>query len=291
MLDRRMMYTCALWSTGATTLEEAQDAKLALVCKKLGLRAGMRVLDLGCGWGGFAAYAAEQHGDRGRRLHGVEGAGAIRARAPRAPGGQSASTTTATRPATTPSSRSACSSTSGRKTIAATWRWSIAASRRAASRSCTSAGAPARSIPGSTSTSSRTRRCPPLAQLAVRCRTASSSRTSTTSARDYDPTLMAWHARFRRRVNRLLRGTFRQPFHRMWKFYLLASAGSFRARPAALPDRVHAPSARARRSPRVTDRDGQSKHFASVHSNVLDDLLAIVERYSFFIGTSHRRTG
>ncbi|HLL23795.1 MAG TPA: cyclopropane fatty acyl phospholipid synthase, partial [Kofleriaceae bacterium] len=62
MLDRRMLYTCALYSTGARTLEEAQDAKLELVCKKLGLRPGMRVLDLGCGWGGFAAYAAERYG-------------------------------------------------------------------------------------------------------------------------------------------------------------------------------------------------------------------------------------
>ena len=64
MLDRRMLYTCALWSSGARTLEEAQDAKLELVCKKIGLteRTGMRVLDLGCGWGGFAAYAAERYG-------------------------------------------------------------------------------------------------------------------------------------------------------------------------------------------------------------------------------------
>src|SRR4029079_13652730 len=62
MLDRRMLYTCALWSGGAKTLEDAQDAKLALVCKKLGLRAGMRCLALECGWGGFAAYAAEHHG-------------------------------------------------------------------------------------------------------------------------------------------------------------------------------------------------------------------------------------
>ena len=61
MLDRRMLYTCALW-TDAQTLDEAQEAKLALVCRKLGLRPGMRVLDLGCGWGGFAAYAAEHHG-------------------------------------------------------------------------------------------------------------------------------------------------------------------------------------------------------------------------------------
>ncbi len=61
MLDRRMIYTCAYWD-GATTLEQAQEAKLELVCQKVGLRPGMRVLDLGCGWGGFAIYAAEKHG-------------------------------------------------------------------------------------------------------------------------------------------------------------------------------------------------------------------------------------
>ena len=61
MLDRRLLYTCASWRT-AHTLDEAQEAKLELICAKVGLRAGMRVLDLGCGWGGFAAYAAERHG-------------------------------------------------------------------------------------------------------------------------------------------------------------------------------------------------------------------------------------
>jgi cyclopropane-fatty-acyl-phospholipid synthase len=61
MLDRRMLYTCAYWPA-ARTLDEAQQAKLELVCGKLGLQAGMRVLDLGCGWGGFAAYAAERYG-------------------------------------------------------------------------------------------------------------------------------------------------------------------------------------------------------------------------------------
>lgn len=61
MLDRRMIYTCAYWKD-AKTLEEAQEAKLELVCQKVGLRPGMRVLDLGCGWGGFALYAAEKHG-------------------------------------------------------------------------------------------------------------------------------------------------------------------------------------------------------------------------------------
>jgi cyclopropane-fatty-acyl-phospholipid synthase len=61
MLGGRLLYTCAYWPN-ATTLDEAQDAKLDLVCRKIGLRAGMRVLDLGCGWGGFAAFAAERYG-------------------------------------------------------------------------------------------------------------------------------------------------------------------------------------------------------------------------------------
>jgi cyclopropane-fatty-acyl-phospholipid synthase len=62
MLDDRMNYSCGYWRTGATTLAAAQEAKLDLICRKLGLRAGMRVLDIGCGWGGFAGWAAARHG-------------------------------------------------------------------------------------------------------------------------------------------------------------------------------------------------------------------------------------
>ncbi len=61
MLDSRMVYTCAYWKN-ATTLEQAQEAKLDLVARKVGLAPGMRVLDLGCGWGGFASWAAEKYG-------------------------------------------------------------------------------------------------------------------------------------------------------------------------------------------------------------------------------------
>jgi len=61
MLDPRMIYTCAYWKD-ATDLASAQEAKLDLVCRKAGLKPGMRVLDLGCGWGGFAIYAAEKYG-------------------------------------------------------------------------------------------------------------------------------------------------------------------------------------------------------------------------------------
>lgn len=61
MLDKRLNYTCGYWQD-ATTLDEAQEAKLELVCKKIGLKPGMRVLELGCGWGSFAKYAAERYG-------------------------------------------------------------------------------------------------------------------------------------------------------------------------------------------------------------------------------------
>jgi cyclopropane-fatty-acyl-phospholipid synthase len=61
-LDRSMTYSCAYWAGGAQTLEEAQEAKLELVCRKLGLREGERVLDVGCGWGSFVIHAATRHG-------------------------------------------------------------------------------------------------------------------------------------------------------------------------------------------------------------------------------------
>lgn len=61
MLDSRMTYTCGYWET-ATTLEQAQEAKLDLVCRKLKLKPGMRVLDIGCGWGSFMSYATEKYG-------------------------------------------------------------------------------------------------------------------------------------------------------------------------------------------------------------------------------------
>jgi cyclopropane-fatty-acyl-phospholipid synthase len=61
MLDRRMIYSCAYW-TDAVTLDEAQEAKLDLVCRKLGFEPGMHVLDIGCGWGGTAQFAAERYG-------------------------------------------------------------------------------------------------------------------------------------------------------------------------------------------------------------------------------------
>ena len=61
-LGPSLTYSCAVWSRGAATLEEAQEAKLELVCSKLLLTEGERVLDVGCGWGAFALHAAQRHG-------------------------------------------------------------------------------------------------------------------------------------------------------------------------------------------------------------------------------------
>jgi cyclopropane-fatty-acyl-phospholipid synthase len=61
-LDESMTYSCAIYSRGAQTLEEAQHAKLDLVASKLGLQPGMALLDVGCGWGSFAIHAARNYG-------------------------------------------------------------------------------------------------------------------------------------------------------------------------------------------------------------------------------------
>lgn len=60
MLDKRMTYSCGYWKK-ANNLNDAQEAKMELICQKIGLQPGMKVLDIGCGWGSFAKYAAEKY--------------------------------------------------------------------------------------------------------------------------------------------------------------------------------------------------------------------------------------
>ncbi|HEX7949580.1 MAG TPA: cyclopropane-fatty-acyl-phospholipid synthase family protein [Candidatus Limnocylindrales bacterium] len=61
-LDTRLVYSCAYFETPETTLDAAQEAKLDLICQKLRLAQGMRLLDIGCGWGSLVAFAAERYG-------------------------------------------------------------------------------------------------------------------------------------------------------------------------------------------------------------------------------------
>ncbi len=64
MLDKRMIYSCGYWrDTG--NLDDAQEAKLDLICRKLRLRAGERILDIGCGWGGLLKFACDRYGVQG----------------------------------------------------------------------------------------------------------------------------------------------------------------------------------------------------------------------------------
>jgi cyclopropane-fatty-acyl-phospholipid synthase len=65
MLDRRKVYSCAYWKDlepDPDNLDEAQESKLELICQKVGIEPGMRVLDIGCGWGSFLKYASEKYG-------------------------------------------------------------------------------------------------------------------------------------------------------------------------------------------------------------------------------------
>jgi len=61
-LGKRMVYSCAYFRTPEDDLDTAQEQKLELICRKLGLKAGQRLLDIGCGWGGLVIYAAERYG-------------------------------------------------------------------------------------------------------------------------------------------------------------------------------------------------------------------------------------
>lgn len=62
VLGPTLVYSCAVWENPDTGLDAAQEAKLDLVCRKLGLQRGTRVLDVGCGWGSFALHAARRYG-------------------------------------------------------------------------------------------------------------------------------------------------------------------------------------------------------------------------------------
>ena len=233
MLDRRMLYTCALWSTGARTLDEAQEAKLELVCKKIGLRAGMRVLDLGCGWGGFAAYAAEHHG--------VEVVGLTVSREQvrfakeryghlpidirlddyrNASGRYDAVVSIGLMEHVGPKNYRAYMELVDR---------------------CLAPGGVAfvHTIGGNSGRGQidpwfdryifPNSALPSLVQLATAMEGIFIAEDVHNIGEDYDPTLMAWFQRFDAAWS-ALRAQYDDKFYRMWKFYLLASAGSFRAR-------------------------------------------------------------
>jgi len=61
VLGKRMKYSCALWDRGILTLDEAEEAMLALTCERAGIKDGMGILELGCGWGSLSLWMAERY--------------------------------------------------------------------------------------------------------------------------------------------------------------------------------------------------------------------------------------
>lgn len=233
MLDKRMLYTCALWSTGARTLEEAQDAKLEMICRKLGLRAGMKVLDLGCGWAGFAAYAAEHHGVEVVGItvskEQVSFAKQHYAHLPidirlddyrNATGTYDAVTSIGLMEHVGPKNYRAYFELVDRLLApgGVAFVHTIAGNK---ARAHIDPWFDRYVFPNSA--------LPSLGQLVAAMEGLFIPEDVHNIGEDYDPTLMAWFARFEAAWP-ALRAHYGERFFRIWKFYLLASAGSFRAR-------------------------------------------------------------
>lgn len=234
MLDRRMIYSCGYWRS-AKTLDEAQEAKLDLICRKLYFKPGMHILDIGCGWGGFAEFAAENYGVS------VMGITVSKEQFSWA--------------------KERCKSLpveiklQDYRDIQAEHSFDAAVSigmiehvghknyhdyMKIVSRSLKPGGLLLiQTIGGNVSArnlDSWTNKyvfpngtLPSASQISKACEKLFVIEDWHNFGPDYDKTLMAWFRNFERHWN-VLKIKYNERFHKMWKFYLLTCAGSFRAR-------------------------------------------------------------
>ena len=248
MLDSRMVYSCAYWPR-ATDLEQAQEHKLELICRKLELRAGERLLDVGCGWGGLAEHAARHFGCE------VVGVTVSKEQAALA--------------------RERCAGLPVTVQLA-DWRslsgrWdkivsvgmfehvgpkNYAAYFRRMRELLTDQGLFLLHTIGSDRTERATNawteryifpngKLPSAVEITRQVEDHFLIEDWHNFGLDYDRTLMAWWARFERAWPQL-RARYGERFFRMWKFYLLSSAGFFRSHQGQLWQIVLAPRERAR---------------------------------------------
>jgi cyclopropane-fatty-acyl-phospholipid synthase len=236
MLDRRMIYSCAVWN-GTSDLDGAQEQKLELVCRKLGLREGHRVLDIGCGWGGFAQFAAERYGcrvvgvtvsDDQARAAKVRCGGLpveirlqdyrdVRERFDRIVSIGMFEHVGSKNHRRFMQTVSRCLEPQGLCLL-----HSIATRRSWPNRIDSEVLWITRHIfPGIV--------IPSLAQIGRAIDGAFVLEHAENIGADYDPTLMAWYERFNRAWPQL-RGSYGERFYRVWKYYLLSCAGAFRSR-------------------------------------------------------------
>jgi cyclopropane-fatty-acyl-phospholipid synthase len=236
MLDKRMAYTCGYWR-GARTLDEAQEAKLDLVCKKIGLEEGMRVLELGCGWGSFARFAAEKYG--------VEVTGVTVSKEQVELGNREC----AGLPVTIELKDYRDVSGLYDRVISIgilehvgykNYRTYMEVVHRCLKNEGIAFIHTIGGNVSATTTNPWTDRyifpnsmLPSIAQIARAMEGLFVMEDWHNFGPDYDNTLMAWHRRFEEAWPRL-KERYGERFHRMWRFYLLSSAGGFRSRTTQL---------------------------------------------------------
>lgn len=236
MLDPWMAYSCAYWAQ-ACTLEEAQEAKLDLICRKLGLQPGMRLLDIGCGWGSLMRFAAAHYG--------VQCVGLTVSREQAAWGSERAKGL----PVRFEFTDYRLFNADGRQKfdrVASVGMFEHVGHKNYRAyfdmvrRSLPEDGlfllhtiGKNRSGPGIDPWIEKyifpNGVLPSLAEIAQNSEHAFVVEDWHNLGADYDRTLMAWHARFEAAWPRL-KDRYGERFYRMWRFYLLCCAGTFRAR-------------------------------------------------------------
>ncbi len=232
MLDPLLCYTCGYWKD-ARTLEEAQRAKLDLICRKIGLKRGQQVLDIGSGWGSFLGYAAQHYGVRANGITVSKEQKAFTDR----------------RYAQLPVEVQL----QDYRDVEGTYNHVVSVGMfehvgyryyrtfmKTVHRVLQDDGLfLLHTIGGNTSVYGTdpwidkyifpNGMLPSVAQIGAATEGLFVMEDWHNFGADYDKTLMAWHAQFEARWDSL-KDTYDEVFHRMWRYYLLMCAGSFRAR-------------------------------------------------------------
>ncbi len=248
MLDPYMAYSCGYW-TRATTLEQAQEAKLDLICRKLGLARGMTLLDIGCGWGSLLRFAAEHYG--------VDGLG-LTVSAEQAKWGAEKAKGLPIRFELTDYRQFNVNGAQRFDRIASIGMFEHVGHKNyrdymaMARRSLTDSGLFLLHTIGKNQTHLNidpwiekyifpNGALPALSELAAVAEQDFIIEDVHNFSADYDKTLMAWYERFEAAWP-TIQTNYTERFHRMWRYYLLCCAGTFRARDNQLWQVVLSPS-------------------------------------------------
>lgn len=236
MLDPYMAYSCGYWAQ-ATDLAAAQQAKLDLICRKLGLQPGMRLLDIGCGWGSLMRFAAERYG--------VECIGLTVSQQQAQWGAQKARGLPVRFELTdyrmfNPDGTQRFDRVASVGMFEHVGHKNYATYFALARRSLKNDGLFLLHTIGKNRSGTTidpwiekyifpNGALPSVAEIAAACEDGFIVEDWHNFGADYDRTLLAWHARFEAAWPELNR-RYSERFHRMWRYYLLCCAGTFRAR-------------------------------------------------------------